>query len=96
MGALFQLPHLHATDADLTALVAGCGAELWVTSMRGEPVHQPASEVPLVLVFGNEGAGVRPVIAGHASRQVTIPMPRNAESLNVAVAAAIVLYEVTR
>jgi TrmH family RNA methyltransferase len=96
MGALFQLPHLHAPDADVIALVAASGAELWVTSMQGEPVHTPASDSPVVLVFGNEGAGVRPDILAHATRQVTIPMHREAESLNVATAAAIVLYEVTR
>jgi TrmH family RNA methyltransferase len=50
----------------------------------------------IALVFGNEGAGIRPELLARAAQRVTIPIRSAAESLNVAVAAGIVLYQVTR
>lgn len=47
-------------------------------------------------MVGNEGAGVREEWLGRADRRVTIPLRDGAESLNVAVAAAILLHEVLR
>jgi RNA methyltransferase, TrmH family len=48
------------------------------------------------MVVGNEGAGVGEAMTSHASRRVGIPLAPGAESLNVAVAAGILLYEVLR
>src|SRR5438876_886252 len=45
---------------------------------------------------GNEGAGIRPQLNAVAAQRVAIPLAQGAESLNVAVAAGILLYEVTR
>jgi TrmH family RNA methyltransferase len=47
-------------------------------------------------VLGNEGAGVPPALAAEAGRRVAIRLAPGVESLNVATAAAILLYEVTR
>jgi tRNA G18 (ribose-2'-O)-methylase SpoU len=47
-------------------------------------------------VFGGEGAGVAHVTAVSAAELVTVPMRRPVESLNVAVAAALILYEASR
>ena len=56
-----------------------------------------ASRPPLALVLGNEGAGVeRRASARRRDRRVAIPLAPGVESLNVAVAAGILLYEVTR
>ncbi|MCL2296789.1 MAG: RNA methyltransferase, partial [Proteobacteria bacterium] len=51
---------------------------------------------PLALVFGNEGAGLSDTLTQHVDTAVTIPMPGNMESLNVASAAAVVLFECVR
>jgi tRNA G18 (ribose-2'-O)-methylase SpoU len=51
---------------------------------------------PVALVVGNEGAGVSPSLDAAANRRIAIPLTRDVESLNVAVAAGILLYEVTR
>jgi TrmH family RNA methyltransferase len=48
------------------------------------------------LVLGNEGAGVSPALEAAASRRVAIRLAPGVESLNVAVAAAILLREVAR
>jgi TrmH family RNA methyltransferase len=48
------------------------------------------------LILGNEGAGVSPTLEAAAQRRVAIRLATGAESLNVAVAAAILLREVAR
>ena len=50
----------------------------------------------IALVFGNEGAGLSPSLAGAVHEVVAIPMPGKGESLNVAAAAAICLFERVR
>lgn len=96
MGALFHLPHCHAGDADLLAGLSEARAELWVLEMHGELLSAPGVPTPLALLLGNEGAGARPDLLAKAHRRVTIPIGTGAESLNVAVAAGIALYLVTR
>ena len=51
---------------------------------------------PIVLMFGNEARGIDPEIQAIAGDRVRIPMRMGADSLNVAVAAAIMMYELTR
>ncbi|MGH7524962.1 MAG: TrmH family RNA methyltransferase [Gemmatimonadales bacterium] len=93
MGALFHLPHRHATDEELARLLTKSGAALWVTTLDGMPIASATADEPVALAFGNEGAGVRPELLSRASRRVTIPIRPGTESLNVAVAAGIALYQ---
>jgi TrmH family RNA methyltransferase len=51
---------------------------------------------PVAWMFGNEGGGLTADVAGKAARAVKIPMPGQAESLNVAAAASICLFEEVR
>ena len=51
---------------------------------------------PVLLVVGNEGAGVSPTLEAAANRRIGVDLARGVESLNVAVAAGILLHEVTR
>jgi TrmH family RNA methyltransferase len=100
MGALFRLPAV-AADADtLLAWTAARGVELWVAAAGGEPLGRSLPRrdrrPPLAIVVGNEGAGVGPGLSAAARRRVAIPLAPGAESLNVAVAAGILLFEVTR
>jgi len=100
MGALFRMPAFPATAEELLQWTVETGAGLWVADAAGTPIGQVLREgnglPPLCLVFGNEGAGVGPGLTARAARRVAIPLARNAESLNVAVAAGIILYEVLR
>lgn len=96
MGALFQLPHRHADDAEMLDLLSRRDVALWATTMDGVPLDTVAPDGAIALVFGNEGAGIRPELLARAARRVTIPIRSAAESLNVAVAAGIALYQVTR
>ena len=51
---------------------------------------------PVAWLFGNEGAGVSPALLARAERKVMIPMPGGIESLNVAAAGAICMFEAVR
>ncbi|MCP4449376.1 MAG: 23S rRNA (guanosine(2251)-2'-O)-methyltransferase RlmB [Myxococcales bacterium] len=67
------------------------------SSPKAVPLAQVSSEVPLVLVLGSEGKGLRPLVAKTCDFHLEIPMAASAVgSFNVSVAAAIALYEVTR
>jgi TrmH family RNA methyltransferase len=97
MGAAFKLPNLHATEAGLAEWCATSKVTLWSTAMDGTDIRtarRPAG--PLALLLGNEGAGVRPELAARAAASVSIPIAAGAESLNVAAAAAILLWECSR
>jgi RNA methyltransferase, TrmH family len=59
----------------------------------GEPLRARRGAA---LVVGNEGGGISPEVLATADRRVGIPLRGRAESLNVAAAAAILLYELTR
>ena len=61
----------------------------------GAPLPQ-AETGPVALVVGNEGAGISDSLSQMAAGKVGIPLRGGAESLNVAIAAGILLYEVTR
>ena len=47
-------------------------------------------------MFGNEGAGVSDALVARADARILIPMPGHAESLNVAMAATVCLFERVR
>lgn len=51
---------------------------------------------PTLILLGNEGAGLSPAVTALADWQVTIPLSSGVESLNVAIAAALLLYEAKR
>lgn len=96
MGALFRLPAISATDAECLSWLTRVGAALWVTDSSGERPGGQRLTAPVALVLGNEGAGIRPELERVASRKLAIPLAPGVESLNVAVAAGILLYEVRR
>jgi TrmH family RNA methyltransferase len=99
MGALFRLPAVAADGETFLAWVRARGTELWIAAMDGEPLEPGAGRGhpgALALVVGNEGAGVSPALESAASRRVAIRLAPGAESLNVAIAAALLLREVAR
>jgi TrmH family RNA methyltransferase len=97
MGAAFKLPNFHASDADLLAWVDLAKVTLWTTAMDGTDLRAATWPTgPLALLVGNEGAGVRAEVAARARAVIAIPIAAGAESLNVAAAAAILLWESSR
>ena len=96
MGALFRLPSVVSPIDQFIGWARGAGLALWTTAANGRPVQRGERDGPIALLVGNEGTGVRPELAAVASRSVSVPLCNGVESLNVAVAAGILLYEVTR
>ena len=97
MGALFRLPAVAATPEEFLSWAAAERVEIVAAAANGEPVARRAvSAGPVAIVVGNEGAGVSAPISAAAARTIAIPLRPGAESLNVGVAAGILLYEVLR
>lgn len=74
-------------------------AGVWVVGadMGGEPCDRVDLAVPLCLVIGAEGKGLRPLTRDRCDRVVSIPMPgRGANSLSASAAASVLLYEAVR
>ena len=51
---------------------------------------------PVGLVFGGEGAGIRPGVLQHCDERIRIPMKGHVQSLNVSASAAVTLFEAVR
>ena len=96
MGASFRMPVARATDVELEAWAGKNSVTLWATVADGKVLDRADVPERLAIVVGNEGAGIRPEILALCRRRVAIPLARGVESLNVAVAAGIFLYEVQR
>ena len=95
MGALFAVPVARAADAaEFFAWAAGAGVSVVTTSAKAErSFWAPGYPRPLALLLGAEGAGLPDDVLRAGDVQVRIPMTGTAESLNLAVAAGLLLYQ---
>ncbi len=94
-GAHFALA-IHE-DADLGAFMAEFRGTTAVTCLDdATPLYDACWDGPLAWVFGAEGQGVRGELRAAARLRIRIPMPGAVESLNVAAAAAVCLFEALR
>lgn len=91
-GSLFRLPVLDATWPEVEGWARETETPVWAADVEGEPVGR-GDEVPgrVALVLGNEGSGVRDEVLAGADRRVAVRLRGRVESLNVAVAAAILM-----
>lgn len=94
MGAHFHHTTITCSRDELLAFRKGRGVELWGADAGGSPVKGASIPGRLGIVVGNEGAGLTESLRSELDRIVSIPMSPGAESLNVAVAAGILLHEV--
>ncbi|NOT08236.1 MAG: RNA methyltransferase [Gemmatimonadales bacterium] len=95
MGGAFRLPYLSLDEAAFRNWARDKGVKVLIAAAGGTAVAGFRGAI-LAVVVGNEGAGVRPSLDGWADGRVGIPIRDGAESLNVGVAAGILLHEVTR
>lgn len=93
MGAQFQHPAFHAGVDDLLAFLERERIDLWATDVLGSALEKSGAPPRLAIAVGNEGSGLSPAIRARARRTVSVPIAANVESLNVAVATGIILYE---
>jgi 23S rRNA (guanosine2251-2'-O)-methyltransferase len=68
----------------------------WAADAGGTPMGEADLADGLALVFGAEGKGIRPLVRKACDGAVAIPLAGQVESLNVSVAAAVLLYEARR
>jgi RNA methyltransferase, TrmH family len=95
MGAHFHLPIVSADWAELAQRLAGI--EVWLAEAReGVPYPKVNWRGPSALLIGSEAEGPSAEALAFTERRVCIPMPGRAESLNAAVAAGILMFEVAR
>ena len=92
MGAHFRHLAFSSTWDELDSFREQAGAAVYVADAGGEPVVGTPAARRIVLVVGNEGAGVSPEARTRAARVVSIPIASDVESLNVAVATGILLH----
>ncbi len=100
MGTIFKLPVLQLTSLGET--LKELQSRYGVKSIAAHPhaktnsVHRTNSSGDCCLVFGNEGEGISPDVLTVCDEAVAISMSKGVDSLNVASAAAVILYEVQR
>ena len=95
-GALEKIAVVRAVNLSraLEALSDAGWTSIGLDSAGSVPFHDSVNGAPVVIVLGSEGEGLRRLVAEHCDVLAKIPMPGGFESLNVASAAAISLYEV--
>lgn len=99
MGSTFRLPAFNQVDlVEVLAVMKGKGGLVVAADPRSDVIYYRTglTKRPLLLVVGNEGRGVSPELLELADIRVKIPLQGGVESLNAAVAAALILYEVAR
>lgn len=94
-GAHFSLRIREQVDL-ATFLNTCCSTTIATVVHEGESLYALDLRQPVIWLFGNEGAGLAPALVAAARRRVTIPLAAASESLNVAAAAAICLFEAVR
>ncbi len=97
-GTWFRLPI--ARKPNLTAELSDCrdkGFQIIATTASAKQTYWEIDyQKPSVILLGNEGAGLSESLLNLATHQVKIPLNNGVESLNVAIAAAVILYEAQR
>jgi TrmH family RNA methyltransferase len=95
-GMIFRVPILRATAAEVVERLRENRVPLFVADASGDDPYGQSTGEGFALAVGNEGAGVRPELRRAADAVVAVRMPGPAESLNVAMAASILLHALTQ
>ena len=98
MGSIFRMKVQTVRLAETLGGLREQGYAVLSSQLDGQPFYDAVKTIgaPFVLIVGNEGNGVSEAVAATATHHVKLPMRGGAESLNAAVAAAIMMYELTR
>ena len=97
MGAAFRTPVVQATWEEVLGKCREAGIPIGVTALSDRAVDIRSARLSdMALVIGSEGRGVRKEVLENADHELIIPMNPHCESLNAAIAAAIVMWEIRR
>ena len=93
MGAQFGHAAFHAGLDETLAFLQRHEIELWAADAGGSALERGGATSRLAIAVGNEGGGLSPEIRAKARKTISLPIAASIESLNVAVATGIILYE---
>ena len=97
MGAVFRVPVVQASWEEVRDKCREANIPIGVTALSDRAVDIRSAKVSdMALVIGSEGRGVRQEVLDSADQELIIPMNPHCESLNAAIAAAIVMWEIKR
>jgi RNA methyltransferase, TrmH family len=97
MGSALRLPIARGEMAEVLRALRAAGIQTSALVPRaGQPLFEADFRTPSALILGSEGPGMPEDVLRQVDRRITIPMQQPVESLNVGVAAALVLYEAFR
>ena len=95
MGSIFAVPLVRATHEAFAALMTAWPGDTVGTHLAGREDFRKASyRAPVLLVMGGEGPGLSDATARACAKLVKIPMAGQLDSLNLAVATALTLYQI--
>ncbi len=96
MGAVEAVPVVHEGLFSALKHIKKAGVRVVGADMDGVPLGQARLGGAVALVMGGEGRGLSPTLRDHCDTIVSIPLAGQLESLNVSVAAAVLMYEKRR
>lgn len=97
MGSIFSVPIVRMSRAAFLSWRSGWPGDVIATHLDGATDFRRGGWTgPTLILMGSEGPGLSAELAASASQRVKIPMAGTLDSLNLAIATALVLYEVRR
>lgn len=98
MGAIFRMPYCYVESLpDTIRQIRDRGCEVYATAMEGSVVYDvPDYTAGAAVVIGNEANGISQAVFCEKPVPIRIPMAGQLESLNAAVSAAVIMYEINR
>jgi TrmH family RNA methyltransferase len=93
MGSLFRMQIIKDEQDNWLSLCSSNNVEIWGADLNGVPLMETSPNRDVVLVMGSESHGIKSTAAGYLTHKVNIPSKGQAESLNVAIAAAIIMHQ---
>lgn len=97
MGSIFNIPIIQDENLEIIKNLKAKGFRIVVSSLDTDKNFYDINlNQKIIIAVGNEGSGISEEIYSIGDEKVKIPMPGGAESLNAAVAAGIMIYEVVR
>ena len=98
MGSVFRVPIFHSNDlVDTINVLKKSGVKIYTTHLSSSTNYCELEEVENIgVVVGNEANGVSEAVVLQTDLLIKIPMPGKAESLNAAVAAGIIMFEIVK
>lgn len=97
MGSIYRVPFVYVDELeDAINMIKTTGVSVYAAHLKGEKFYDEVGYRDAAFLIGNEGNGLKDQTAALADTYIKIPMQGSLESLNAAVATAILMYEHNR